>query len=164
MFPVAPSRGRFDHGSMPGISRTTQKTLVLVAVIAAIVAGAALWLHLGLLGDLSADQRRHAWERFVIHLFCAAAVAQLLRAGLHGLELAGWVRILGPRVWFWLPVVIGPLLIFLREPLDVASGGPVAKSYLDLIGWALGLTGDRVAAGWLAERNWKARTGLLEMK
>ncbi|MYE06346.1 MAG: hypothetical protein F4Y04_03850 [Chloroflexi bacterium] len=134
----------------------------MLASLAAIAGAgiAALWVHFGLLGGLAPGQRAHAWERLAIHLFCAAAVAQLLRAGLHGLERAGWIRTLGPRMWFWLPVVIGPLLIFLREPLDVAAGGPVQKSYLDLFGWVLGLLADRVAAGWLAERNWAAARDL----
>lgn len=50
------------------------------------------------------------------------------------LELARWIRSLGPRPWCWLPVLIGPLLIFLREPLDVACGGPVDKSYMNIVG------------------------------
>ncbi len=138
--------------------------IVRAAVIAAVTAGIALWVHFGLLGDLAPDQRLHAWERSVIHFFCAAGVAQVFRSALHGAERAGWIRPLRPRLWFWLPVAFLPLFIFMREPLDVAAGGPLAKSYLDLASWALGLAADRLATGFLAERNRLAALDLRALK
>ena len=140
---------------MAGVSR------LRLAIYAGIAFGAFAGIHWGL---LDAGQRAHAWERFAIHFFCAAAVAQMIRAGLHGMELLRWIRTLGPRMWFWLPVLIVPLLLFLREPGDVAAGGPLAKSYLDPAGWALGAFADRCAAGWLAPRVDRARRSLDRLK
>ncbi len=133
---------------------------IFLASSATAVAAVFLWAHFGLLGDLDPAQRARAWERFIIHFFCAASVAQLLRGGMHGMELMRWIRPLGPRLWFWLPVVLGPLLVFLREPWDVAQGGLLVKSFLDPVGWTLGLVADRVATGFLAARNWAAQQEL----
>ena len=144
---------------MRGMTAPQSKTTLPLLALAA-AAAVTLWIHFRLLGDLGPGQRAHAWKRFAIHFFCAATIAQMLRSGLHGLELARWIRPLGPRLWFWLPVVIGPLLIFLREPLDVAAGGPLVKSYLDPAGWALGLVADRLATRLLAARNWAAARDL----
>ena len=60
---------------------------IFLASSATAVAAVFLWAHFGLLGDLDPAQRARVWERFIIHFFCAASVAQLLRGGMHGMEL-----------------------------------------------------------------------------
>ncbi len=86
MFRVAQRAVCCDDGGM------TRSRKILLAVVVSV---AFLGVHFGMLGP---GQRAPSWGRFGIHFFCAASVAQLLRSGLHGMELTHWIRPLGPRI------------------------------------------------------------------
>lgn len=124
----------------------------------------ALWLHFGLLADLTPAERSHVYERGVIHVFSAAAVAQLVRLALLGAERALLIRRVGGRLWYWIPVVLAPLAIYLREPGDVAAGAPLLKSWIDPCGWVVGLLLDRYATGLLAPRHGRANRDIRALR
>jgi len=97
------------------------------------------------MGALMADWG-HVLDRFVIHVFSSGMVTLLLRYALYQLERRVLTARLGGYMWYLLPAVLGPLLIFLREPLDVLHGGWWIKSYIDPVGWAVGA----LASTWLS--------------
>ncbi len=82
----------------------------------------------------------HVAERFVIHFFSAAGVLLFAFAGIDWTRRKSWLPTL-QGVWaFIVPIVASLLVIFLREPWDVFRGGALVKSYVDLTGWALGIS------------------------
>jgi len=89
----------------------------------------------------------HVWERFVIHVFAAGSVTLGVRYGVMLAERAAGIR-LHAYTWLFAPIGIVALLIFLREPIDVAGGSWVWKSYFDFASWLLGSYG----ATWLSRQ------------
>jgi len=91
---------------------------------------------------------RHILERSLLHLGYAPWAFLLARRGLGYLgrkrpkfALQGEWRYVGPALAAW-------LVIFLREPLDVARGGPVGKSYVDFVVWGLSLVAAALVIRW----------------
>ena len=83
----------------------------------------------------------HQRERFIIHFFCAGGVLTLAQTGFWFLERkVRWIsKLLKGWLWFIVPGVAAIFAINLREPFDVAAGGDLIKSYIDPIGWTLGV-------------------------
>ncbi len=78
----------------------------------------------------------HILERSILHLGWAPWVLGLF---IYGFWLLGRFKpvweLTGP--WRWVvPGLLALLTIFLREPADVAHGGWIGKSYIDLGVWA----------------------------
>ena len=88
------------------------------------------------------DEFWHIWNRFWIHFTSATGLMSWI---FYGLRLAIRKK---PKAGTILPtrtatqlLVCGLILIivaFAREPADVASGGWVVKSYIDLVSWIAG--------------------------
>lgn len=77
---------------------------------------------------------QHIIERELIHFFSGGSVYLLAYFTYQ------WAKRKWPE---WtdriLPALLAALVIFLREPADVAAGGWVGKSYIDFTFWMLGL-------------------------
>lgn len=90
----------------------------------------------------------HVLERSWLHLGWAPWV---IMGSVWGFWVLGrkrpkW-RLTGP--WRWIvPGVVALLFIFLREPGDVAGGGPLAKSYIDFAVWAAALFAAGLSLRW----------------
>ena len=83
---------------------------------------------------------KHILERSFIHLAWAPWAIGL---SIYGFWLLGrykpvW-KLQGPYRWV-VPGLVALLTIFLREPADVAGGGWLGKSYIDLAVWAGAMT------------------------
>ena len=121
-----------------------KKYRLLVALSLAVIALVyAVW-------DLTWAQRSHVLERAIIHGFCAMAVLRIFQIGTWFAERKLRLPSLRGRWFFIFPGVFALLTIFLREPGDVAAGGPLVKSYLDLCSWVAGM----ILAAW---GDWRLR-------
>ena len=75
----------------------------------------------------------HIIEREVIHFFSAGSCYVIALITLRFFERKS-------PYWYkaTIPALVAAGLIFLREPMDVAVGGWVGKSYFDYTFWMLG--------------------------
>ena len=82
----------------------------------------------------------HILERSLIHLAWAPWMYGLSKYGFWLLERSQpkWF-LTGPYGWV-VPGFAALFTVFLREPADVAHGGWIGKSYIDLGVWAVALT------------------------
>ena len=101
------------------------------------------WISLG------TSMVKHIADRFVIHFFSDAGIYLAAFIGFWYLGKFTKFDLSGLARWI-VPAAVLLLFIFLREPLDVAHGGPVLKSYIDLTSHALGLAWAVWATRWIA--------------
>lgn len=95
----------------------------------------------------------HILQRSLVHL---AWAPWTLGLAVYGFWLLGRYRpnwkLTGPYRWIF-PGLVALLTIFLREPADVAGGGWVGKSYIDLAVWAGAMTLAGLGLRWFT-RHW----------
>jgi len=99
---------------------------------------------------------QHILERSVIHFFSAGMVTLGFRYLLYVLDKHVLTRALGGYIYWLLPCFVAPFVIFLREPFDVAKGGPLVKSYTDILSWAVGCLVSTYLSRAMCERDLEA--------
>ena len=82
---------------------------------------------------------RHTAFRFALHFSLGAGVALLCLTAWSELSARGWLWRLRGLSFFTLPALAAVLVIFIREPWDVAHGDPALKSMTDLASRCLGV-------------------------
>ena len=106
----------------------------------------------------------HIINREAIHIASGAGASILFLTAWNELAERGVLWKLRGYSFYALPSITAALLIFLREPLDVAHGDSWVKSFIDLSTWCLSIAVTNIGLFRLTPRLREVRVDIMKQR